>query len=449
MSINININYSFKYESEVLSNMRKRLLTLMLVGVLGFVPTVTMFSPPNIVYAADESELKELSKYIKFGNASEDSFFINEIKKDLVVVAYDGESYYQLSANAYKVDDETISPYFEFTDDKRLSNKDLNSLSKSIKKGNIQKLEKSVFDENIFAVKEIPSKISNPINSYLFFTSGGVYLAELSTEEIEELAKSTYEEPTAELTAIPTDITVGGVYVELEYKLGLKDDIVNSVSIYNKDGEFLDRQNLDSDKSSDVIEIVFMTEESGDFDFVIESGKGATATSRAHIDLEKIEKDSQILKDESLGKIEYDETEPIVKFENTNTPTLEGSVLTITMKTQVPTMMTFDNNTPDEYAKSQTFDVYSNGKYRYFAITKSGKKVSGYLDISCFKSESEYKLNSKNNSSVNNSEDSNKDLPKTGAVATGLIISCLGLFTGIFLLRNSFRKRGINDEDKE
>lgn len=455
MSINININYSFKYESEVLSNMRKRLLTLMLVGVLGFVPTVTMFSPPNIVYAADESELEKLSKYIYIKHVSDSILDISEIFKDIYIIAFDGKDYYQISSNNMIEDDGFESIYFSFNKSGKLGI-DKSDFGDAINNQEINGLIKDVINSDSSTYyKYISNETGKSIKDLLFYDNRGNLLLETSIKDLSNYYENKINKE--ENVGISFEYKVEDIYEDsvlfgLKYKMTNKDDIIDSIFVIDSEGNIVDFKQLDPSKDDETWGAQLAVTKDGDYKLKLTTTLGAESIMDFKFNKKELKKSIDKRKDEFIGGVKFDSTEPKVTFKGLNKDVVKGEYIEVTMKTQIPTVMSLGGMVvSDDYKKSNVFKITSNGSYEYIATSESGVETIGTLKVDCFKSVEELYPSFGDNyeSNKTNSSDSDIKLPETGAVATTLIMSIIGLVLGILLIKNGTIKEVKNENENE
>ena len=408
--------------------MRKRLVTLLMLGILSFIPTVSVFSPPSQVYAAEVG----IDKSISFDYISDTCISVRDLKDDLYVVAYDGVDYYKLMQETTNVDGEITC--YRFTADNKLNISE-KELSDAVVKGDIL-----VFSEEEFNsekdVRGIFSDLESPIQKYFFFNKDGVLLAEATPQDLEKLVDNEVEESKIDFSVEVTDADADGAYLRINYKL-YEDDVINNIYALDEEGKVVDSTIFDTDEPEGVVDKFLSIKNKGTYTLVLVTGNMNEATT-------KVEIDSSVFEEASAPKkIVKDETKPEVTFSNTKTPTEYGDTLTITMKTSVEAQMRFGAAAEGEYKKSNKFDITENGTYKYEAITRSGVVTEGTLKIDCFKPHEDIKPDIE----VTVANTSSR-LPKTGVVATGLIISGVGIGAGAYLVKRGLKRKENKDEEE-
>lgn len=440
--------------------MRKRLVTLIFIGVLSFTtftPVASAFSSPVTVFAADKEELSMLGEKISFNYVTDKCISVKSLSSDLYVIAFDGSNFYQLSRETSN-DDGVITSY-SFKNEAVLdlsgyegSTED-EQLSKAVSNGDILVFSGSDFNsEN--DVRGIFSQLSNSVQSYLFFDSKGCLIANATPEELKSLVDSSKPVVNTEFSAkvtgystslLNTSDVADGAYIDISYKLA-DGDVLNNIFATDKDGNTVSSELLNSDSQEGVVNVFLKFPSNGDYTLTLVTGKNSRPTTVITVDGigSEVTDDMGNETDVTDEVTDEDKVKPEVTFSNTDNPTEYGDVLTITMKSSVDAQMRFGASTNGEYQKSADFDITENGTYKYVAITKAGEKTEGTIEISCFKSSKE--MNPDVEVTIANAT---RKLPQTGVVATGLIIAGVGAGAGAYMIKKGIKRKEDDDNEAE
>ena len=413
--------------------MRKRLAILLFIGVLSF-PVAPVFGSPVTVFAADKEEMSMLGEKISFNYVTDSCISVRSLSSDLYVVAFDGSNYYQLSRETSN-DDGVITSY-SFKNDSVLDLED-EQLSKAVNSGDILVFSESDFNSGD-DVRGIFNQLDNLIQCYLFFDSKGSLIVQATPEELKSLVNNATPVVSTDFsTQITGYNTSNGVYIDISYKLS-EGDVLNNIIATDKDGNTVSSALLDSDSQEGVVSVLLEFPSNGDYALTLVTGKNSRTTTIITVDGigTGVNKDLGEETDVTDEVVDEEKIKPEVTFSNTNIPTEYGDVLTITMNSSVDAQMRFGASTNGVYQMSADFDITENGTYKYAAVTKSGEKTEGTIEISCFKSSED--ISPDIEVTIANAT---RRLPQTGVVATGLIIAGIGVGTGAYMIKKGIKRK--------